>query len=62
MEAEELFLCLPCAERLKDFQTVESIKVGRHRRDKDVCEQCGRRRFGYLCEVKFRGMEERKCE
>lgn len=50
---EELFLCRPCAEKLKSFKTVEDLKIGRHRRDKHDCEHCGKRRFGYMCHVHF---------
>lgn len=48
-----LFLCRPCAEKIKDFKTVHSVKIGSHRRNKSTCEQCGKRRFGYMCNVVF---------
>lgn len=50
---DTLFLCRPCAENMKSFQTVRYVKQGRSRRYKDTCEQCARRRFGSLCEVEF---------
>lgn len=51
---EKIFLCRPCAERLKDFKTVKSIKYGQGRSYKDNCEQCGCRRFGTISDIEFR--------
>ena len=57
-ESEELFLCKPCAESMKDgYRTVESIKYIKPGRDKGTCELCQRRRFGYYCEVEFKEVE-----
>ena len=53
-----LFLCKPCAEEMKGYKTVKSVKYDRPGRDKGTCELCGRRRFGYICEVEFREPEE----
>lgn len=52
-EYEELFLCKPCAEEMKDMKTVESIKYVQSEKEKGTCELCRRRRFGYTCKVKF---------
>ena len=56
-EKEELFLCKPCAEEMKDYKTVEDVECVRPARDKSTCELCGRRRFGYVCKVKFKEPE-----
>lgn len=53
-----LFLCKPCAEEMKDYKTVRNVRYDRPARDKGTCELCGRRRFGYICEVEFREPEE----
>lgn len=53
-ERENLFLCRPCAEHMKELRTVSSVHIGRPARDKGTCEQCCRRRYGYHCEVVFR--------
>lgn len=54
-EAEEMFLCLPCAKRYEngEFKTAKSIKIGSHRKEKGECEHCCRRRYGYVCKVEF---------
>lgn len=53
-EGDELFLCKPCAESMKNgFRTVRSIKYLKPGREKGTCELCQRRRFGYYCEVEF---------
>lgn len=53
-EKEELFLCKPCAEEMKDMQTVEDIQYVQATKKKGTCEMCGCRRFGYICKVKFK--------
>lgn len=53
-EHEELFLCKPCAEEMKDMQTVEDVKYVQSAKKKDTCELCRCRRFGYICKVKFK--------
>lgn len=53
-EYEELFLCKPCAEEMKDMETVEDIKYVKSATKKGTCELCNRRRFGYICKVKFK--------
>ena len=50
---DNLFLCRPCAERMKDFVTVRSVKMVAPRKQKGTCDQCNRRRFGYDCQVEF---------
>lgn len=57
-EKDELFLCKPCAEEMKDYKTVEEIEYVRPARDKGTCEQCNRRRYGYVCNVKYTDPEE----
>lgn len=52
--AEKLFLCRPCAEKLKDFQSVETVKMVAPHKQKGTCDQCCRRRFGYDCLVVFK--------
>ena len=52
-EPEKLFICLPCAERMKEMKSVISVKIGHHLKKKGECEQCCRRRYGYMCEVVF---------
>ena len=56
-EKEQLFLCKPCAEEMKNYKTVASVEYIRPARDKGTCELCGRRRFGYVCEVGYRDVE-----
>lgn len=56
-EKEQLFLCKPCAEEMKDYRTVKSVEYIRPARDKGTCELCHRRRFGYVCEVEFKEPE-----
>lgn len=51
---ERLFLCRPCAERMKSLQTVENLAYGKSRSQKGTCEECGRRRYGALSDVVFR--------
>lgn len=51
---ETLFLCKPCAEKIKDFKTCEDVKYVQAAKNKGTCEQCNRRRFGYICKVKFK--------
>ena len=58
-EYEEMFLCKPCAEKIKDFKTVEKVKYVQSVTNKGTCEQCGCRRFGYICKVKFRDLEKK---
>lgn len=53
-EYEELFLCKPCAEEMKDMVTVEDIRYVKPATKKGACELCNRRRFGYICKVKFK--------
>ncbi len=59
---EELFLCKPCAEEMKTdkYKTVEDIKYIQSVTKKGTCEQCRCRRFGYICEVKFKDPEALK--
>lgn len=57
-EYEEMFLCKPCAEKMKDFKTVEEVKYVQSVTKKGTCEQCNCRRFGYICKVKFRELEK----
>ncbi len=59
-EYEEMFLCKPCAEKIKDFQTIEDVKYVQSVKEKGTCEQCGCRRFGYLCKVKFAELPDKK--
>lgn len=53
--ADHLQLCKPCAERMRSLSSVHRIeeisKIGRNR--KITCEQCGRRRYGYVYSVVF---------
>lgn len=42
------FMCRPCMEQLK---AQEKIKKDSHIRDKHTCEICGRRKYGYMCEM-----------
>lgn len=56
-EYDEMFLCKPCAEKMKDFKTVEEIKYVQTVKDKGTCEQCNCRRFGYICKVKFKELQ-----
>lgn len=46
--AKEVFMCRPCAEKLK-----EEGKCIMHSsvKDKGDCYSCHRRRFGYTCEI-----------
>lgn len=53
-EKEELFLCKPCAEEMKDMESVEEIKYVQSTNKKGTCELCRCRRFGYICKVKFK--------
>lgn len=57
---DELKLCKPCAERLKTLRTVAEVteirKIGGGQ--KIDCEQCGRRRYGYLYAVTFRPLTQ----
>lgn len=53
-EHEELFLCKPCAEEMKDMQTVDEVKYVQSANKKGTCELCRCRRFGYICKVKFK--------
>ena len=53
-EYEEMFLCKPCAEKIKSFKTCEDVRIKTSVRDKGLCEQCNRRRYGYFCDVKFK--------
>lgn len=58
-EEEELFLCKPCAESMKEgYRTVKSVKYIKPGRSKGLCELCQRRRYGYYCKVKFREVTE----
>lgn len=52
-DVEKMFLCLPCAEKLKAMKSVKRIKVGAHQKSKGECEQCCRRRYGYECTVEW---------
>ena len=56
-DVETQFLCRPCAEAMKSFKTVASVQIGPHKRVKQLCEQCGRSRYGYLCDVTFKDPE-----
>lgn len=56
-EYEELFLCKPCAEKIKDFKTCEDVIYVQSAKDKGTCEQCGKRRFGYICKVKYKDLK-----
>ena len=56
-EPETLFLCRPCAEAMKSVKTVASVEIGAHKRVKQICEQCARSRYGYLCDVTFKDPE-----
>lgn len=58
-EKEELFLCKPCAEEMKqgNLRTVEDVRYIKPGREKGTCELCRRRRFGYYCEVEFKEVE-----
>lgn len=56
-EPETLFLCRPCAEAMKSSKTVASVRLGPHKRVKQICEQCARSRYGYLCDVTFKDHE-----
>lgn len=53
-EKEELFLCKPCAEEMKEMESVEEIKYVQSANKKGTCELCRCRRFGYICKVKFK--------
>ncbi len=53
-EYEELFLCKPCAEEMKTLKSVEDVKYVKPSTKKGTCEQCRCRRFGYICNVKFK--------
>lgn len=54
-EYEEHFLCKPCAEEMKTLKSVEDVQyVKPSSKKKGTCEQCNRRRFGYICKVKFK--------
>lgn len=53
-EYEELFLCKPCAEKIKNFNSCEDVRYVQSVKDKRTCDQCNRRRFGYICKVKFK--------
>ena len=57
-EYEELFLCKPCAEEMKNYKTVEKVKYVQSAKKKGTCELCRCRRFGYICKVKFKEVEE----
>jgi hypothetical protein len=52
---DRLRLCKPCAERMRGLSSVRRIeelsKIGRNQ--KITCEQCGRRRYGYVYSVVF---------
>ena len=50
---ERLFLCKPCAEKLKGFKSVKSVKYLAPHKEKGTCDQCGCRRYGYDCEVEW---------
>ena len=54
-EAEEMFLCLPCAKAMEagKWKTVKSITIGGHQKKKGTCDQCCCRRYGYKCKVEF---------
>ena len=54
---EKLFLCKPCAEEMKDYKTVEDVKYIQPAKKKGTCELCRCRRFGYVCNVKFKEAE-----
>lgn len=54
---EEPFLCKPCAEEMKDYKTVEDVEYIQSAKKKGTCEQCRCRRFGYICNVKFKEAE-----
>ena len=56
-DSETLFLRRPCAEAMKSFKTVATVRIGPHKRVKQICEQCGRSRYGYLCDVTFKDPE-----
>ena len=45
----ELELCVPCAEKLKEGYDVKKVKVGINR--KVTCAACGKRRYGAVYEV-----------
>lgn len=57
-DIQTLFLCKPCAEEMKEYKTVKGLRYDRPARSKGTCALCGRRRFGYICEVNFREPEE----
>ena len=59
-DAEEMFLCLPCAKRYEngEFKSLKSIKSGAPVSKKGECEHCCRRRFGYKCKVVFKELED----
>lgn len=49
---ESILLCRPCAEQLK----VEiKITIGTSMRDKNTCQNCGKRRFVYSCKKEIIG-------
>lgn len=52
-DIEELFLCRPCAEKMKTMRTCKKVVLGAPHGKKGDCEQCGRRRYGYDCKVVF---------
>ena len=43
---KEIYMCRPCAERLK---AEGKVIIGTSIRDKQTCSVCNRRRFVYLC-------------
>lgn len=54
---EKMFLCKPCAEEMKGYRTVADVKYIQSAKKKGTCELCGCRRFGYICNVKFKEVE-----
>lgn len=56
-DTEVLFLCRPCAEKLKTMNCVKHIHIGESVKKKGDCEQCGRRRYGYKCTVEWKDLD-----
>lgn len=57
---KKMFLCKPCAEKMKKLKTAEDVKYIQPAKEKGTCEQCRCRRFGYICGVKFTDPEALK--
>lgn len=54
---KQLTLCGVCIAKFKDH----GAKVTEHgRRDKVVCDECGKRKFGTLCEVSMKTIKDAK--